>query len=135
VSSAKRFAAGIVVLAVPFAVWAIAKNPPTAGGWYPPCIFNVSTGLYCPGCGGTRALHLLANGNVLEALRQNALLFLLLPFALWYMGSLALFAAAGKWKQPLFSHRAVTIVLAILVIGYGVLRNIPYFGFLAPKAL
>ena len=29
-----------------------------------PCIFHKLTGLYCPGCGGTRAVYWLLKGNV-----------------------------------------------------------------------
>ena len=33
-----------------------------------PCIFHKLTGLYCPGCGGTRAVYWLLKGNVAYSL-------------------------------------------------------------------
>jgi hypothetical protein len=33
-----------------------------------PCFFHSLTGYYCPGCGGTRAVRLLAQGKVLDSL-------------------------------------------------------------------
>lgn len=33
-----------------------------------PCMFNKITGLCCPGCGGTRALRALLQGNILRSL-------------------------------------------------------------------
>ena len=34
----------------------------------PPCLFFGLTGLYCPGCGGTRAFTALLHGRLLESL-------------------------------------------------------------------
>lgn len=50
---------------------------------YPVCLFHRLTDLNCPGCGSLRAMHQLLHGNVLEALRLNALLVLSLPFFAW----------------------------------------------------
>lgn len=34
----------------------------------PPCIFHKVTGLYCLGCGGTRAVFALVRGNIIKSL-------------------------------------------------------------------
>lgn len=39
--------------------------------YYPPCAFHMLTGLYCPGCGGTRAVRALMHGRLLLSLRQH----------------------------------------------------------------
>lgn len=44
----------------------------------PGCLFHKLTGIKCPGCGGTRALQALLNGEALAALRYN---FFWLPTA------------------------------------------------------
>ena len=36
-----------------------------------PCMLNQLTGLYCPGCGGTRALRYLLSGRLLKSLYYN----------------------------------------------------------------
>ena len=132
---ALRVVAALAVALVPVALWAIANSPPGAGGFYPRCMLNLATGLHCPGCGGTRALHLAANGDFAAALGQNALLFLLAPFAVWYLVALARFAITGKWLQPRVGNRRVVLAIAIIVIGFGVIRNVPALGFLAPSPL
>ena len=33
----------------------------------PPCVFNRVTGLYCPGCGGTRAVRALLHGHFIKS--------------------------------------------------------------------
>ena len=45
---------------------------------FPACPVRSLTGWWCPGCGLTRATHHLMHGDVLGALRYNALL----PFVL-----------------------------------------------------
>ncbi len=50
-----------------------------------PCFFNVFFGIYCPGCGGTRALIALLHGDVLKALWYHPFV----PyFAVVYLGFL-----------------------------------------------
>lgn len=39
-----------------------------------PCLFHAMTGLYCPGCGGTRAFRYLLQGDWLESFRYHPLM-------------------------------------------------------------
>lgn len=48
---------------------------PSAYPFYPRCLFHALTGLDCPGCGATRAVHALLHGRIGEAFRYNAMLF------------------------------------------------------------
>ena len=43
------------------------------------CAFKQTTGLYCAGCGSTRAAHALVHFDVSTAFRKNPLLVILLP--------------------------------------------------------
>lgn len=36
-------------------------------GIIPPCLFHQVSGLYCPGCGGTRAVHALLEGDLIAS--------------------------------------------------------------------
>ena len=54
---------------------------PSTAGFFPPCMFHELTGLQCPGCGTTRALHHLLHGDVAGAFRLNAMLFAVAPFS------------------------------------------------------
>src|SRR5271156_7018418 len=53
---------------------------------YPQCLLYNATGIYCAGCGATRAVHALLHGRVLEALHDNALLVAALPLLLYVAG-------------------------------------------------
>ena len=63
---------------------------------YPPCPFYYITGLYCPGCGSSRALHQLLHGNLLMALDLNPLMVLSIPFVLYLLISTADIRIRGK---------------------------------------
>lgn len=89
-----------------------------------PCIFNKITGLYCPGCGMTRAVNSCFNFNFYQALRFNALLFITPPM----LGAYYLANYSKKTKTA----KAILIIMLTIAIGYGVLRNLPPFEFLAP---
>ena len=90
----------------------------------PPCLFHAFTGLYCPGCGATRALHQMANGNLVAALRLNALTVLGLP--------LGCLVAIRPKRHPLPAWCLRTLFVCIALFGFA--RNIPLFPFtlLAP---
>jgi hypothetical protein len=104
---------------------------PTKNDFYPVCQFHLLTGLYCPGCGATRATYQLLHGNFLMALHDNALFVL----------SLAALAARGVWflKRQL-NHQlvrffippvALWVFLGVALV-FVVLRNLPAFSFLTP---
>ena len=67
------------VLTVVAGVWVLRVfDPNLAGGFFPACLFLAFTGLYCPGCGITRALHALIHGDLGQMMAMNPLLPLLL---------------------------------------------------------
>lgn len=89
----------------------------------PGCFLYETTSIYCPGCGGTRAVYALLHGDILLCLRNNIMLFPMLGAAI------VLSIKPGLGLNVHFS-RAVTIA----VIAFMILRNIPFFPFtlLAP---
>jgi len=68
-------AAGAAVLAATAFVALVDPNEP---GHYPLCPTQYLTGLDCPGCGGLRAVHALAHGDVAAALDHNVFIVLVL---------------------------------------------------------
>ncbi|MBF0343684.1 MAG: DUF2752 domain-containing protein [Nitrospirae bacterium] len=103
---------------------------PEHSSMFPRCIFHTLTGLYCPGCGSTRALHQLLHGNVIAAFRYNQLTMLFVPFIVYAL--LSYLFPALKFP-PLPSSNASWLIPAIIIL-YGVLRNFNTYPFslLAP---
>jgi hypothetical protein len=96
---------------------------------FPSCLFHDLTGLYCPGCGATRATHQLLHGHLLEAIRFNALVVLLAPSLL---GALLWERLSERRARPwsvnqLSPFLVWTLVSAVLL--FGVARNIPLYPF------
>jgi Protein of unknown function (DUF2752) len=92
---------------------------PTHLGVLPPCPLHRLTGLWCPGCGSTRALYQLVHGNLMAALRFNPLAISLLPLVgyLSIRGERVVIKAVWIWA------------LLGIVITFGILRNIPAYPF------
>ena len=104
--------------------------------FYPQCVFHQFTGLNCPGCGGTRCMHALLNGRVLEALNDNALIIVFLPF-------LAVATTRRWWPwvhgrpPPLIAPMKPWLVytIALTLVAFALLRNLPWAPFchLSPR--
>ena len=103
---------------------------PSSVVFLPRCPLYTTTGIYCPGCGATRALHELLRGHWLTAFRLNALFTLSLPcLALFGLYRWATTDRGGSTWKPQW-----TWVLLGMVVTFGVLRNVPVhpFTLLAP---
>ena len=115
------------------AVWMLRTfDPNQPGNPFFACTLYQLTGLYCPGCGGTRAMHALVHFDLAGALAMNALPFIVAPL----LGVLAL---RMKYALPPLAERLTRFVAnpwfwATLVGGFTVLRNLPWepFAALAP---
>ena len=94
-----------------------------------PCIFHEITGLHCPGCGGTRAIVSLIKLDIYQAFRYNMLIVVAIPFFIVHLVCRYVFKL--KYKIP----NTVIYILIVIVLVYAVLRNIPYFSYLAPTVV
>jgi len=111
---------------------------PSTSSFYPLCLFHSLTGLHCAGCGGLRAAHALLQGNVGESFAYNPLLiitapsFLVVALAIKWLSIFPIYAAKPEIYRRI---RYFTPIVVITVIGYTILRNLPFppFCHLAPR--
>ncbi len=84
------------------------------------------TGLWCPGCGLTRGAYQLLHGHVGAALGYNIFtpLVLVAIVAVWFAW-LRVSWGAIPIRVPKRAARSLALILPVLVVGYGVLRNLP----------
>lgn len=101
-------------------------------GLYIPCIFYKVTGWYCPGCGVTRMFHALLEGDFYRAFNSNEALFLLLPFfVIGFLVYIIRYIKTGTGKNSKAESFFIYLVLVIVIL-FGIVRNLPQFGFLQP---
>ncbi len=103
--------------------------------FFPKCPFLLLTGLYCPGCGSQRAAHHLLHFDIFEAFQQNLLFFISLLMVLYYL-FIEIINFTFQKKIPNYLNKSKTpLILLLLIIAFGILRNIPVFPFtlLAPN--
>lgn len=127
-SKQEWIALGLCLAAVAAACVVLLLAPPGSphAKWLPKCMFHQLTGLYCPGCGATRALSALLHGDIRSSLHNN---LLLIP------GGITV--AIMVVKPGVSLKRPVAVTVAAAIIGFTVLRNIPAepFTYLAPIPL
>ena len=98
---------------------------PGSQGWIPGCPVHELTGLYCPGCGSTRALHLLVEGRITDALRSNALLIPALGLVLTALAGEIVHPGGGLLRPGGRASRVAGKGFLIAVVLFTVLRNLP----------
>jgi hypothetical protein len=95
---------------------------PARTDFFPRCPLHAATGLYCPGCGSTRAVHQLLHGRVAAAFGYNPLLVVSLPLLAYAVARQFIRALPPRRPLPAW---AVWAVFAALVT-FGVVRNLPW---------
>jgi Protein of unknown function (DUF2752) len=79
---------------------------PARSGVYPPCLFHLLTGWYCPGCGSARALHQLLHGHLGTALSLNPAAVLVVPLlgGAWVVKARDVVTARPRSAIPISNH-------------------------------
>ncbi|MBO4209725.1 DUF2752 domain-containing protein [Micromonospora echinofusca] len=97
----------------------------------PSCLLKLTTGLDCPGCGGTRALWYALHGDLPAAARHHFLFVFALPFLAYLFVAWAGRQAFG-WRLPQLelSPKVLGGFLA-LWLAFSVARNLPWAPFVA----
>jgi hypothetical protein len=130
-SRARRMAGPLIAAGGLLAATAyVGAVDPNAPGHYPLCPTKYLTGLDCPGCGGLRAVHSLAHGDVAGALNHNAFVVLLvIPLILGGLVAWAVREWRGEPAKPVgerwYEKRWLLVTLGVVMIAFTVVRNIP----------
>lgn len=91
------------------------------------CLFNQLTGLWCPGCGVTRMFFAMLELDFYKAFRYNPLVFIFMVFFLVYS-----IYSLIRYKKIKNVSNKVVIILLVSTFLFWILRNLPFFYFLAP---
>lgn len=120
---------GLAAAVLIAAAMVLRHYPPSEHAFYPKCVLYESTGLHCPGCGGTRAVAALVRGRIANAIQFNPLLIVGLPLIVLWVSVQRRRERDGKPAAP----RMIWLLFATLVL-FSIARNLPTpsRGWLAP---
>lgn len=119
-------------LAAGAAVAYVGAVDPNEPGHYPTCPFLMLTGLYCPGCGGLRAIHALAHGDPVTALGLNLLVVAMVPVLALLWGRWVLRSWRGVPLKGISIRPSYVWAFLALMIVFWIVRNVAFGEFLAP---
>ncbi len=107
------------------------RDPHQHGAWgFCP---SAAMGIYCPGCGGLRAVNDLTHGDLAGAASSNLMLVLAMPVVVFVLARWAFDRWTGRERE----HRTrlvvgVTVAYCVALAVFTVLRNLPVGSWLAP---
>lgn len=100
-----------------------AGHDPYHSQVFAPCPFRAVTGLRCPGCGGTRAMYSLLNGDLAGAIRMNPLVLVLYPVVIGFGTSVLADYRASSRLAKVLSWSAFALLMAGVLYS-GLIRNL-----------
>ncbi|HEY0762016.1 MAG TPA: DUF2752 domain-containing protein [Pyrinomonadaceae bacterium] len=102
---------------------------PGRTGFFPVCLFRLFTGLNCPGCGSTRAMHQILHGHFFAAFMLNPLFLLALPFLLFALIRYSLIVMRGGIPRPNAMPASALYALFVIIVSFWIFRNTPFYPF------
>jgi len=118
------FFIGIIILGVFYKTF-----NPYEESFFPKCQFYSITGYKCVGCGSQRAIHNLLNFNIYEAIKENLLLVVSIPYiavgAYWDIREPKKIKAK-KIHNFFFGYKAIIVVFFIIIF-YWIFRNFAFY--------
>lgn len=129
----RRWAGPVTVAAAALAgATLLYVRDPHRPGAYGLCPFQALTGLWCPGCGGLRAVHDLTHGDVVASLSSNVFVLpLVLVLAVAWVRWVGKRWRGENGRMIVVGPVATAVVLGALAV-FTVVRNTPWGSILAP---
>jgi len=118
---------GLLIAGAVYVFW----YEPGKTGFFPLCPFRLLTGLTCPGCGSTRAMHQLLHGHVEAAFMLNPLFLIALPFLAFALLRHTKLAFAGDLPQPNALPSRYIYLIFVVVLSFWIFRNTPFYPFVS----
>lgn len=128
----RSLAGPLCVAALGFATLSFVHfaDPTTPGGIMPTCPSKLLFGVCCPGCGASRMVYSLTEGDLQVALHFNALAVLFIPLLVWSFIAWSARRLGYSWRSWEHWEYAPTMALGALCTWF-LLRNLPFAPFAA----
>ena len=123
-----KLSSAVVILATAGLLYYVIHN---RTGFAIYCPVHLITGFDCPGCGVTRMLFAMLEFDFKSAMDYNAAIFLTLPvLAVVGVSKTYDYIRYGRNMQRKWVE-FILYCLIVIYVGFAILRNIPYFEYLA----
>lgn len=106
-------------------------DPTTPGGPFPVCPVKLLFGIDCPGCGTLRMLYSVLHGDLLAAVKFNALALAALALMLWAYVAWTYGCVVGRRVWDWANYRWAAPLFLFSASAWFVVRNIPFGPFSA----
>ncbi|WP_018675179.1 DUF2752 domain-containing protein [Riemerella columbina] len=110
-----------ISIALAIVLWLYRVYNPAVETFFPACPSYTWFKIYCPFCGGQRALHQLLNFNFIAALLYNPLFIISLPFVFIWLYNLLFQKNIG---QSITKYRYFLEIILLVLLVFTVLRNL-----------
>lgn len=101
-------------------LYLVYRYNPENSWWMPKCPFHAFTGLECPSCGNTRALHAVLHGRLTDALAYNAMA----PVLVGLFVAIAWLSLVRRLSMDSRLLRLLVMAYIIVYIGWWIIRNL-----------
>lgn len=97
------------------------------------CMVHSLTGFSCPTCGCTRMAIAILHGNIHQAFRYNPFVFITFPVV-------GIVTCISVYRYVFYGYLykhidKLMITYAIMLLAFGIIRNIPMFNWLLPTTI
>lgn len=82
----------------------------------PECIVYKTYGIYCPGCGATRAVYSLYAGQILQSAYYNPLILYLVIVDFWYLITEGIAKIFNKENKFFVKNIKIYLYLALIIL-------------------
>lgn len=106
-------------------------HPTQPGSVLPGCPTKTLLGIDCPGCGSLRMLYSLMHGDLLAALKFNAVGVVAVGLLVWAFGAWTYGRISGRGVQSWQNYRWSAMIALVVVTVWFVIRNLPFEPFVS----
>lgn len=112
------YVVGICLFFAGIGVWMAGRILPEEliGIFRIPCVFHAVTGLYCPGCGGTRAVGMLLRGEVVLSFFYHPIVVYGGIIYIWFMISHTIESLSCHRLRIGMQYRNLYLYLALILV-------------------
>lgn len=96
---------------------------------FPGCFLYTATGVYCPGCGGTRAVYALLRGDIIKSLYYHPFVVYAAVYYILYEASHTLDLITHGKVRGLYFCPPYFYIGAVLIVVQCIIKNILKFRF------